>query len=92
LQLFLKKCVVVFAELMRTWYNLLGVFSQNASNSGNLRMLHLQARANACVVQPFPRPVRQESANTTTKTIMAGNYAKLQSADAVCTNALLAAF
>ncbi len=32
--------------------------------------------ANACVVPPLPRRVRQESANTTTETIMAGNYAK----------------
>jgi hypothetical protein len=32
---------------------------------------------NACVVQPFPRRVRQESANTTTETIMAGTYAKI---------------
>jgi len=32
---------------------------------------------NACVVPPLPRPVRQESANTTTETFMAGNYAKI---------------
>jgi hypothetical protein len=34
-------------------------------------------RANACVVPPNPRRVRQESANTTTETIRAGNYAKI---------------
>ncbi len=33
--------------------------------------------ANACVVPPHPRRVRQESANTTTETFMAGNYAKI---------------
>ena len=37
---------------------------------------HFQ-KANACVVQPFPRRVRQESANATTETIMAGKYAKI---------------
>jgi hypothetical protein len=46
--------------------------------------------ANACVVPPHPRRVRQERANTTTETIKAGNYAKLASAGAVSTNALLA--
>ena len=34
-------------------------------------------RANGGVVPPLPRPVRQESADTTAKTIMAGTYAKI---------------
>ena len=33
--------------------------------------------ANACVVQPLPRRVRQESADTTAETFTAGNYAKI---------------
>ncbi len=37
---------------------------------------HIIKSANARVVQPRPRPVRQENANTTTETIMAGDYAK----------------
>ena len=37
----------------------------------------LNPRSNACVVPPLPRPGRQESANTTTETFRAGNYAKI---------------
>jgi hypothetical protein len=33
--------------------------------------------ANACVVPPLQRRVRQESADTSTKTFMAGTYAKI---------------
>jgi hypothetical protein len=46
--------------------------------------------ANACVVQPFPRRVRQESPNTIIQTLERAIISKLQSAGAVCTNALLA--
>jgi len=46
--------------------------------------------ANACVVQPYPRRVRLESANTTTKPLWLAIMLKLQSAGAVSTNALLA--
>jgi len=36
----------------------------------------LRKCANARVVPPLPRRVRQESADASTETIMAGNYAK----------------
>ena len=42
-------------------------------------LLYLLVRqsANACVVPPLPRRVRQESAHITTKTVKAGKYAKI---------------
>jgi hypothetical protein len=45
---------------------------KNASSAKDFPVLH-----NACVVQPPSRRVRQESANTTTETITAGNYVEI---------------
>ena len=45
-------------------------------NSGRKKCFIDYKMANACVVQPYTRPVRQESPNTATETLMAGNYAK----------------